>query len=174
MVIPTVISFSAEKVIVTPVPSLEIQAPHSFPHHRLYFPTPASHSSGPRSCRIPSLRERSHRRTAACPGRGRTSKWAPSRCAEAQMLVSKVRLTPLPGRHPDRAVERAKVAEPLTVYLLLGHRGGACRSGRSRRASGRLWAQLVGSDWLRLLYCRFSPFGFREGDNDCELQLGAK
>lgn len=39
---------------------------------------------------------------------------------------------PTPGAAPGQpAVERTNAAEPLTVYLLLGHRGGACGSGRS-------------------------------------------
>lgn len=73
----------------------------------LLSPRPWRRGPRARFCRSPGLR--SYRRVAACPGHGRS--WAPSRCAEAQMLsgelaelskqpatellVRKARLTPL-------------------------------------------------------------------------------
>lgn len=93
------------------------------------------------------------------------------------MLVDKVCLTPLPGLGPEAlrqpAVERSNAAEPRTVYLLLGHRGGACVSGRSPAGLGAP----VGS--VCVLICSTYPavafrFGLRGGDKDCELQVGAK
>lgn len=114
---------------MTPVPSLEIQAPHSLP--LLLLPLPGVAVPRPGSCRFPSL-------PALSPANCRLPRPWPhlqlgafAVCGGAS-AGKQGSAHPTPGAAPGQpAVERTKAAEPLTVYLLLGHRGGACGSGRS-------------------------------------------